>query len=96
MKVFAIGRLVKPLTPELRQHFRPIEVPATVRLYLDGKIEQFWFQDDVGPVFLMDTAAVEEAKAAIDALPLTADGFVEYEYLPVGPLKPLGLLLQVK
>ena len=44
MKIFAIGALIKPLTPELRQKFRPIEVAATIKLYFDSKIEQFWFR----------------------------------------------------
>jgi hypothetical protein len=96
MKVFAIGTLSRPLTPELRQQFRPIEVSATIKLYLDGKIEQFWFRDSVGPVFLMDTESVEGAREATDALPLTANGFVKYEFIPVGPLSPLSLLIQGK
>ncbi|MFB9984628.1 hypothetical protein ACFSQQ_21275 [Mesorhizobium kowhaii] len=39
---------------------------------------------------------VEEAKAAVEALPLTAGGFANYELMHVGPLAPLGLLIQVK
>ena len=30
------------------------------------------------------------------ALPLAAGGFLAYEFLPVGPLKPLGMLIQGK
>ena len=30
----------------------------------------------------------------IEALPLAADGYLAYEYIPVGPLKPLGLLIE--
>jgi hypothetical protein len=40
MKVMAIGTL-KPLTSEQRQKYLPMEVPATLQLYLDGKMEQF-------------------------------------------------------
>lgn len=94
MKVFATGKLIKPLTPELRQKYRPIEVAATIKLYLEGKIEQFWFRENVGPIFLMSTGSVEEAEAAVNALPLTADGFVIYECIAVGPLTPLGIVTQ--
>ena len=53
MKVMAIGTL-KPLTPEQRQMYLPKEVPATLQLYLDGKIEQFWLRDhEAGVIFLM-------------------------------------------
>lgn len=73
----------------------PDEAPATLRLYLDGKIEQFWFrQDKPGVIFLMNVETLEEAKAAVESLPLTAGGFAEYELMHVGPLAPLGLLLQ--
>ena len=47
-------------------------------------------------VFLMNAESVAEAKATIDALPLAAGGFLAYEFLPVGPLKPLGMLIQGK
>jgi hypothetical protein len=40
MKVMAVGTL-KPLSPEQRQQYLPKEAPATLQLYLDGKMEQF-------------------------------------------------------
>ena len=40
----------------------------------------------------MNVKSVDEAKAATDALPLTADGFVKYECWAIGPLTPLGIL----
>ena len=95
MKVFAIGRAAKPITDEDRKRYMPNEVPHTLQLYLDGKIEQFFFTEDKpGVVFLMNAATVEEAKATVGAMPLAAAGILDFEFLPVGPLKPLGLLLQ--
>src|SRR5262245_44388076 len=41
MKVFALGLFAKPLTDEQRKRILPKEVPNTLRLYLDGKIDQF-------------------------------------------------------
>jgi hypothetical protein len=97
MKVFAIGSASKPLTDQQRQEIMPKEVPNTLKLYLDGKIEQFWFRDDKpGVVFLMNVDSVEQASATINALPLAAGGFLAFEMIPVGPLKPLGLLIQGK
>jgi hypothetical protein len=97
MKVFAIGKAVKPITDEDRKQIMPKEVPQTLQLYLDGKIEQFYFmQDKPGVVFLMNVGSMDEARATLDGLPLAAGGFVNYELLPVGPLKPLGLLIQGK
>ena len=95
MKVFAIGTGVKPLTDEMKQQYMPHEVPATLKLYLDGKMEQFWFRGDTpGVVFLLSVESLDEAKATIGALPLAADGILKFEFIPVGPLMPLGLLIQ--
>ncbi|MGA7262015.1 MAG: hypothetical protein WBX30_14115 [Stellaceae bacterium] len=70
MKVMAIGTL-KPLTPEQRQMYLPKEVPATLQLYLDGKMEQFWLRDnEAGVIFLMTVDSVEEADGLLKALPL--------------------------
>jgi hypothetical protein len=46
MKVLAIGSISQPLTPEQRQQIMPKEVPDTLKLYLDGKIKQFWYRQD--------------------------------------------------
>ena len=97
MKVFAIGSFAKPIKDEERQQIMKKEVPDTLKLYLEGKIEQFWFREDKpGVIFLMNTESVDQAKATIQALPLAANGFLGFEFIPVGPLKPLGLLIQGK
>lgn len=96
MKVFALYSLNAPLTPEQRKEHMAHEVPATVKLYLEGKIEQFWFRDNAGPIFLMETPSVEEARATLETLPLVAEKLATFDLIPVGPLKPLGLLIQGK
>ena len=95
MKVIAIASITQPLTPEQRQQIMPNEVPATLKLYLDGKIEQFWYRQDApGVIFLMNVESVDEAQAAVHALPLAVGGFAKYQLIPVGPLAPLGMLIQ--
>ena len=97
MKVLAIGSIFKPLSDEQRQQIMPKEVPHTLKLYLDGYIEQFWFrQDKPGVFFLMSVDSVGEAKKTVEAMPLVINGFATYELIPVGPLAPLGLLIQGK
>jgi hypothetical protein len=97
MKVMAIGSIVKPLTPEQRQQVMPNEVPATLKHYLDGKIEQFWYRQDApGVIFLMNVESLDQAKATIGELPLASGGYAKYEFMQVGPLAPLGLLIQGK
>jgi hypothetical protein len=97
MKILAIGSGIKPMSDEQRMQIMPKEVPDTLRLYLDGKIEQFWFREDKpGVVFIMNAESVEQAKATTDAMPLVVEGFLSYEFMALGPLKPLGMLLQGK
>ena len=96
MKVMAIGTL-KPLTPEQRQKYLPAEVRATLQLYLDGKMEQFWLQDKAaGVIFLMSVDSVDEAGRLLKALPLGQADLMTFDLLPVGPLRPLGMLLKSK
>ena len=92
--VLAIGHMTSRWSPEMRATLMPQEVRATVRLYLDGKIAE-WFvrQDQPGVVFLMNVSTVPEAKALLDALPLGVAHVMEFDLLPVGPLSPLSLLL---
>lgn len=97
MKVLALGSLSKPLTEEQKQQIMPKEVPDTLQLYLDGRIEQFWFSQDLpGVIFLLNVDSLEHAKAILDALPLTAEGYMSFKLLSVGPLVPLGLLIRPK
>lgn len=96
MKVFAIASSKPTLTPdELKKHM-PNEVPATLKHYLDGTVEQMWFREGAGPIFLMNVESVDKAKASLDTLPLVAAGHMSYELMPVGPLMPLGMLIQGK
>jgi hypothetical protein len=73
----------------------PAEIRATVPLYLDGKIQQWYLRGDGrGVVFIMNCKDVEEARVLIERLPLSQANLVDGQYIPVGPLLPLGMLLQ--
>src|SRR5579884_3365933 len=53
----------------------PEEVRDTVRLYLDGKIQQWYARGDGnGVVFILNATSVAEAKAIADRLPLAKAG----------------------
>jgi hypothetical protein len=72
----------------------PEEVRATVKLYLDGKIQQWWARSDgKGVIFVMNCATVGEAKALTDTLPLSRANLATFDYTPLGPLAPLRLLI---
>ncbi len=72
----------------------PREARATVKLYLDGKIREWYSRGDgKGVVFLVDAKSVEEAREIIETLPLTKEQLVDSQYIPVGPLVPLRVLV---
>jgi hypothetical protein len=96
-KILAIGQFTKVPTPEQLKEIFPKEVPATLRLYLDGKIDQWWIRQTqtgpVGPVFLLNVTSLEEARALMEQLPLGQAGLMKHEFIELGPLTPLHLLL---
>jgi hypothetical protein len=72
----------------------PAEVRQTVQLYLNGKIREWYSRGDGrGAVFLLDTREVAEAHAIMDGLPLGKEQLMDREYIAVGPLLPLRLLM---
>ena len=72
----------------------PAEIRATVKLYLDGKIRQWYSRGDgKGVIFLIDAKTVDEAHAFIDTMPLSKENLMDHEYIPVGPLVPLTALM---
>jgi len=73
----------------------PAEIRATVPLYLDGKIQQ-WFTrgDGRGVIFLLNCKDVTDARTLIESLPLSRENLVDEQFIPVGPLLPLGILLR--
>jgi hypothetical protein len=72
----------------------PREARATVKLYLDGKIREWYSRGDgKGVIFLVDAKSVDEARAIVEDLPLAKEQLVDSQYIPVGPLMPLGVLM---
>lgn len=82
------------VTQEQVMKFMPAEIRATVRLYLEGKILQWYARGDgKGAVFILDSKDLAEAEAVINGLPLAGENLLDHQFIPIGPLKPLGLLL---
>jgi hypothetical protein len=73
----------------------PSEIRETVKLYLDGKIRQWYSRGDgKGVIFLIDAKTQDEAQAIMETLPLSKEHLMDHEYIPVGPLMPLmGLIV---
>lgn len=93
-RVLAIGKLTSKATPEALPAVLAREVPATLELYLAGKIDDWYAKpDQTGVVFVLNVTTVEAAKALLEPLPLGQAGMMTFELTPLGPLQPLGRLL---
>jgi len=72
----------------------PQEIRATVRLYLDGKIREWYSRgDSKGVIFLVNASNEDEARALMETLPLAKEELIDHQYIPVGPLMPLRALI---
>jgi hypothetical protein len=72
----------------------PAEIRATVKLYLDGQIRQWYSRGDGrGVVLFLDVKTVDEAHTVMETLPLAKENLIDHEYIPVGPLVPLAGLI---
>ena len=82
------------VTREQVMAIMPAEIRETVQLYLNGKIREWYSRGDGrGVVFLLDTSDVAEAQAIMEGLPLAKENVMDHEYIAVGPLLPLRLLM---
>ena len=95
VKVLAIGsQTEKGKLPEDIASVMRYEVPATVSLYLEGKIDSWYSKiDQTGVVFLMNVSSEAEARELLTALPLGKAGMMVFDLIPLGPLNPLRSLL---
>jgi hypothetical protein len=92
--VFALSKAKPGVKREQIMVIMPAEIRATVQLYLAGKIrDRYAREDGKGAIFLLDTRDVAEAEALMESLPLAKEHLLDHEYIPIGPLKPLGLLM---
>jgi hypothetical protein len=93
-KILAISHpMGAAMTPEQRAKIMPHEVHDTVNAYLDGKIDQWYFQTSGrGVVFIVNASTTEEAKAILEKFPLGQAGLMGFDYIPIGPLNPLRII----
>jgi hypothetical protein len=92
--IFALLTAKPGVTRERVMAIMPAEIRATVQLYLEGKIREWYARDDGrGAIFLLNARDVAEASSIMESLPLAKENILDHAYIPVGPLMPLRLLL---
>jgi hypothetical protein len=93
-EVLVIQTARQGVNPQQIMAIMPEEIRATVKLYFDGKIRQWYSRGDgKGVVFLVDAKTEDEARAIMETLPLAKDQLMDHQYVPVGPLMPLRALM---
>ena len=94
-EVMVILTAKQGVTRQQIMNVMPAEIRATVKLYLDGKIRQWYSRGDGrGVVFIMACNTVEEAKTQMEQLPLAKLNVMDYDYMPLRPLQPLTFLIE--
>jgi hypothetical protein len=93
-KLLAIGTFTAEGSPERWKPLLRVEVRDTVRLYLGGKIDQWYLkQDQSGVVFMMNVTDPKEALDLLGKFPFGQAGLMEFQLIPLGPIAPLRVLL---
>ena len=93
-RILAVGTIVPGADLAKVTAILPTEVRATAKLYLEGKIDQWYSQQDRrGVVFILNVTDPKAAEAMLEALPLGQAHLMKFELTPLGPLSPLRQLL---
>ena len=92
-KILAIGTINPGVEPEKVFAMLPEEVRDTANLYLDGKIDQWYSQQNgKGVVFILNVTDPAAAHDMLEKLPLGQAHLMSFELIPLGPLAPLRRL----
>ena len=93
-KILAIGTINPGVEREKVFAMLPEEVRETANLYLDGKIDQWYSQQNgKGVVFILNVTDPAAAHEMLEKLPLGQAHLMSFELIPIGPLNPLRQLL---
>ena len=96
-KILAIETINSGADPAKVFAILPNEVRDTVDLYLNGKIDQWYSQQERrGVVFKLNVTDPAAARDMLEKLPLGQARLMSFELIPIGPLNPLRQLQGMK
>ena len=94
-KILAIGTLNPGVDPAAALAILPTEIRETARLYLDGRIDQWYsLQERRGVAFILNMTDTAAAHEMLEKLPLGQAHLMSFELIPLAPLNPLRQLLR--
>jgi hypothetical protein len=92
-RILAIGTVNPGVDPTAVRAILPTEVRETVKLYLNGKIDQWYsLQDRSGVAFILNVTDTATAHDMLEKLPLGQAHLMSFELIPLAPLNPLRQL----
>jgi Muconolactone delta-isomerase len=92
-RILAIGTINPGADPAAARAILPTEVRETVKLYLDGKIDQWYsLQGRPGVAFILNVTDPAAAHEMLEKLPLGQAHLMTFELMPLAPLNPLRQL----
>jgi hypothetical protein len=92
-RILAIGTINPGVDPSTARAILPNEVRETVKLYLDGKIDQWYsLQGRPGVAFILNVTDPAAAHEMLEKLPLGQAHLMSFELIPLAPLNPLRQL----
>jgi hypothetical protein len=96
-KILAIGTINPGVDAAKVFAILPNEVRDTVDLYLNGKIDQWYSQQERrGVVFILNVTDPAAARDMLEKLPLGQAHLMSFELIPIGPLNQLRQLQGMK
>ena len=92
-RILAIGTVNPGVDLAAVRTILSTEVRETVKLYLDGKIDQWYsLQGRAGVAFILNVTDPAAAHEMLEKLPLGQAHLMSFELMPLGPLNPLRQL----
>jgi Muconolactone delta-isomerase len=92
-RILAIGTLNPGVDPAAARAILPTEVRETVKLYLEGKIDQWYsLQGRAGVAFILNVTDAAAAHEMLEKLPLGQAHLMSFDLIPLAPLNPLRQL----
>lgn len=89
-RILAIGTINPGADLAAARAILPTEVRETVKLYLDGKIDQWYsLQGRVGVAFILNVTDIAAAHDMLEKLPLGQAHLMSFDLIPLAPLTPL-------
>jgi hypothetical protein len=92
-RILAIGTVNPGVDLAAVRAILPMEVRETVKLYLDGKIDQWYsLQGRPGVAFILNVTDQAAAHEMLEQLPLGRAHLMSFDLIPLAPLDPLRQL----